>query len=87
MRFLTPGVIALFNVHRSSLGDLRRVFNVVPGVPVPTAAVRVGVACATVPVLGVVALLMWMLPATVDALIAGTTAIGWARWLARQESQ
>jgi hypothetical protein len=87
MRFLTPGVIAFFHVLHAPLGDLHRVLDVVCGVRVPTAAVRVAVACATVPLLGVVALLMWTLPASVDALIAGTTAIAWTRWLSRQEAQ
>ena len=84
MRFHTPGAVALFNVHRSPRGTLRRALDVLCGAPVPIAAVRAAVACATVPILGVVALLMWSLPAIVDALIAGTTAVIWAQWLDRQ---
>ena len=87
MRVMTPGVIAFFNVHLSPLRDLRRVLDVVFGVPVPTAAVRAAVGCAMVPILAVVALLMWEFPVFVDAVIAGATAVAWTRWLDRQEDE
>ena len=87
MRVLTSGVIAFFNVHLSPLRDLPRALDVVFGVPVPTAAVRAAVACAMVPILAVVALLMWEFPVFVDAIIAGATAVAWTRWLDRQEDK
>jgi hypothetical protein len=59
-------------------------FELLCGTDVPLAAVRGAVACATVSMLGAVALLMWQLPATVDLIIAVATAVLWTLWLDRQ---